>query len=469
MSQAVIIGGSIAGMATARVLSDHFDRVIIVDRDQFPASPSFRSGTPQAHHIHVMLMEGQHLLEGLFPGFQDELAAAGAPAMDWTADCLWYGFGKWGPRFASGLITHFASRALLEYTIRGRLLHLPIVEFLTGCDVTGLMVDASGTRITGVRFRSREADQPGELGELPADLVLDASGRESKMPQWLQELGYAPPPETVINSFLGYSSRLYEKPAVATDWKAILVRGTPPENSRGGGVFPIEGNRWIANLGAAGRDYPPTDEAGFLEFARSLPDPLLYTALKDARPISPIYGYRRTENRLRHYERLVRMPENLVALGDAACAFNPVYGQGMTVGVQGALALGESIRENRVADFTGLARRFYRKLARVNATPWAMATSVDFLYPETEGGQPDRTSQLTNRYMAQVTELSLEDARVHFAFLQVLHLLKPPVTLFHPYIMMQVVRRVLRRRGAAPSLMGKQHPNAHSNTVPDHS
>ncbi|HEX9074508.1 MAG TPA: FAD-dependent oxidoreductase, partial [Anaerolineae bacterium] len=189
MSQAVIIGGGIAGMATARVLSDHFDRVISVDRDHFPTSPSFRSGTPQAHHIHVLLMEGQRLLEEMFPGLQAELATAGAQEMDWTADCLWYGFGKWGPRFRSGLVTHFASRALLEYTIRGRLVRLPNVQVMTGNQVTGLMADANATRITGVRFRSREADQPEELRELRADLVVDASGRESKMPQWLQELG----------------------------------------------------------------------------------------------------------------------------------------------------------------------------------------------------------------------------------------------------------------------------------------
>ncbi len=465
MRRVVIIGGSIAGLVTARVMADHFDRVTVLDRDHFPASPAFRPGTPQAHHIHVLLMEGQYILEKLFPGLQDELAGAGAQELDWTEDCLWFGMGKWGPRFPSGMVTHFSSRALLEFVLRQRLSQNPKVEFLTGHDATGLVADSGKTRITGVQFRLREQGRADHSGEIQADLVVDASGRESKTPQWMQALGYAPPPETVINSFLGYASRLYEKPARDMGWKAILIRGTPPDSSRGGGVFPIEGNRWIANVGAAGRDYPPTDEDGFIEFVRTLPDPLLYNVLKDAKPVSPVYGYRRTENRFRHYERLARVPENLIVLGDAVCAFNPVYGQGMTVAVQGALALGEILGTNRTADFTGVARRFYKKLAQVNATPWAMAVSVDSLYPETEGAKPDRANQLTNGYMTQVTELAVEDPRVHLAFLQVLHLLKPPLTLFHPYIILQVVRRVIARRFTSPPGVGRKHSHTNPSSI----
>jgi 2-polyprenyl-6-methoxyphenol hydroxylase-like FAD-dependent oxidoreductase len=440
---ALVIGGSMAGLAAARVLSDHFERVTVVERDRLADQPAPRSGVPQARQIHVLLLKGQYVLEGLFPGLQQDLAAAGAPAMDWTQDCRWFAMNRWAPRLTSGLITHFASRDLLEFTIRRRLADNSRVSFLAGYEAIGLTNNENRSHVTGIRLRARSTNPQEMVQELPADLVVDASGRESKLPQWLESLGYARPEETVINSFLGYASRIYEKPAGQRDWQALLMRGTPPASSRGGGVFPIEGNRWIANLGAARKDYPPTDESGFLEFARSLPDPLLYDVLKDAKPLSPVYGYRRTENRLRHYERLARWPENLVALGDAVCAFNPVYGQGMSVGAISAIALGECVRELRGRDLNHLARKYQRQLAKLNSVPWAMATSVDFLYPGTVGPRPSRAGRLTNGYLARVSELSLQDPMVHLEFLLVLHLVEPPGRLFFPDIAARVIRHAL--------------------------
>ncbi len=444
---ALVIGGSIAGLVTARVLSSHFERVTVVERDYFPESPAPRPGVPQTRQIHVLLLQGQYILEKLFPGLQAELGSAGAPEMDWSLDCVWYSLNRWAPRFRSGWVTRFASRELLEWVIRRRLLANPRVQFVQGREATGLLSDQERTRITGITFRFRPPEHG--TGQLLGDFIVDASGRESRLPQWLEALGYGSPPVTTVNSFMGYASRFYRQPDSSQEWLAMLVRGTPPHNKRGGAIFPIEGNRWVVNLGAAGRDYPPTDELGLLEFARSLPDRALYNAIRDAEPLTPIYGYRRTENRLRHYERLQDWPVNLVALGDAVCAFNPVYGHGMTVAAQGAVALGETLA--RGGEQRGVTRLFQKRLARINATPWSLATSVDFIYPETEGPRPGRSSRLVDSYFYYLTLLSMEEREAYTAFQKVFHLLEPPSALFRPGLVTRVVARALLERRAGTS------------------
>ncbi len=458
---AIVIGGSIAGLVTARVLADQFEQVTVLERDHFPDSPAPRPGVPQTRQIHVLLLKGQYILEELFPGLQTELGSAGAPEMDWSLDCIWYSLNRWAPRFRSGWVTRFASRELLEWVIRRRLLASSRVQFLQGREATGLLADEERSRITGVTFRFRPPDQGA--GQLLGDLIVDASGRESRLPQWLETLGYGAPAVTTVNSFMGYASRFYRQPDAAQDWLGMLVRGTPPHNKRGGALFPIEGNRWIVNLGAAGRDYPPTDEQGLLDFARSLPDPTLYNAIRNAEPLTPIYGYRRTENRLRHYERLRNWPESLVALGDAVCAFNPVYGHGMTVAAEGAVALGETLARAR-GETRGVGRLFQKRLAQINATPWSLATSVDFLYPETEGPRPGRTSRLVDAYFKYLTLLSMEEREAYTEFQKVFHLLEPPNALFRPRMMTRVLARALQEHRAGTSgasvRRGHERPSA---------
>jgi 2-polyprenyl-6-methoxyphenol hydroxylase-like FAD-dependent oxidoreductase len=441
---AAVIGGSMAGLLAGRVLADHFEHVTIIERDRLPTGPEPRKGLPQARHVHVLLWRGQQCLEKLFPGLQDELEQAGAPQVDWTGDSGWYSFGGWAPRFRSRYVSHPCSRDLLEWTIRRRLSSNPQVQFLEESEAADLLTTSDKSRVTGIRLRHRHQPDQGAQ-ELQADLVVDASGRESHIPRWLKGLGYESPQETVVNSFLGYASRIYQKPPTwQSDWVSLLVRSTPPLSSRGGVINPIEHGRWMVTLGAAGRDYPPTDEAGFLEFARSLPVPTLYDAIKDAQPLTPIYGYRKTENRWRHFERLARWPENLIVAGDAVCAFNPVYGQGMTVAALGALTLADCLNDRRAGnDLAGLAKRFHTKLAQVIAGPWLLATGDDFRYPETEGGRPGVMTRLMHRYVDQVMYTANENAPVFLAFFEVAQLLKPPTVLFQPHIAARVMARII--------------------------
>ena len=437
------------GLWTARVLTDHFERVTVVDRDALPVDPSPRPGVPQARHIHILLASGWRAMERLFPGLPDELAHAGVPIFDWANESRLLFPDGWGVRYPSGLVLGTLTRDLLEWSLRRRLMAHPHVIFVERREAIGLLASADQARVTGVRLRVRgEGEAPEET--LDADLVVDASGRESHAPDWLASLGYARPQETRINAFLGYASRLYQPPpGFKADWKAMIILSRAPHFPRGGGIYPVEGGRWLVTLAGAAKDYPPTDDAGFLDFARSLPAPEVYAALKDAEPLTPISGYRRTENRLRHYERLTRFPDGLVLLGDAVCAFNPVYGQGMTVGQKGALALGECLAAQRQLG-RGLARlglTYQRRLAQVTATAWQLATAVDFKWPGVEGDvRPGRLSKLTDVYMNGLMELATHDPAVNLAYSSVFHLLAPPVSLFRPRLAAKVAAHSLLHR-----------------------
>lgn len=279
---------------------------------------------------------------------------------------------------------------------------------------------------------------------------MDASGRNSSLPKWLEDLGYQSPEKTVINSFLGYASCWYQRPEkFNADWQGLTVMSKPPGNGRGGVLYPVEGNRWVVTLGGIGRDYPPNDAVGFLDFARSLRSPVIYDVIKDAQPISPVYSYRRTENRLCHYEKLSKLPEGLVAVGDAVCAFNPVYGQGMTVAALGAISLDaclhQQFRRNK-GSLKGLTRRFQKRLAQVNANPWLMATREDFRWSITDGGQPDAMTRLMHGYIDQVLQLSIDHPAVYQTFGEVVHMVKPPGALFQPSILAQVFLQAIDGR-----------------------
>lgn len=432
---AIVIGSGMAGLLAARVLTNHFDQVTIVERDRFLEKPAPRSGVPQSHQLHLLLAQGLQILEQLFPGLSDELTLYGVPKIDCIADFRWLLPNGWTPQFPSEIMTCTCTRNLLEFTIRKRLASSSHVKFLEASQVTGLLTNSSNTAVTGVRVK--------EETELSAQLIVDASGRGSKAPKWLQNLGYDMPQETVVNSFLGYATRCYQSLAKEpSDYKLLYILPFAPHNPRGGGLYPIEGNRWLVTLVGVGRDYPPTDEAGFLDFARSLRSPEIYEAIKDGQSISPIYGYQRTENRLRHYEQLPRFPENFVVIGDAVCAFNPVYGQGMTVAALGAVTLDQCLKEHQHRsnqDLTGLAKRFQKRLAQVNAVPWLIATGDDFRWSTTEGGHPDFMTRMMQRYFDKVLLSATKDAYVHKVVIEVLHLVKPPTAFFQFNILTKVI------------------------------
>ncbi|BAZ47504.1 hypothetical protein NIES4103_01050 [Nostoc sp. NIES-4103] len=444
---AVVIGSGIAGLLAARVLTNHFAKVTIIERDYLSSQSEPRRGVPQSQQPHLLLTRGQIILEQLFPGIKDELATHEATLIDWTADFKWLLPGGWNPGFSSGITSRTCTRNLLETVIRQRLFSNKKVEFLEGTTVINLLTDTTQSFVKGVCLR----DSKGVEVNLNTQLVVDASGRKSHAIKWLKNLGYEVPQETKINSFLGYASRLYQVSDDSyLDYKALYIMPKAPTNPRGAVLYRVESNRFLVNLIGVGRDYPPTDEDGFLNFAQSLRSPQIYEAIKNALPLSPINGYQGTDNCWRHYERLPKFLENFIVLGDAVCAFNPVYAQGMTVAALGALTLDECLKKHKRFSGNGnislgLSRRFQKQLAKVNAEPWLASTGYDLRWPKTEGGKASFVTRLMQRYMDQIMIVAVKNAFVYKLLIEVIHLLKPPTVFFQPAILTQVLKLQVQR------------------------
>jgi 2-polyprenyl-6-methoxyphenol hydroxylase-like FAD-dependent oxidoreductase len=444
---AVVIGGSMAGMLAGRVLSDHFHQVTILERDILPDTPTPRKGLPQAHHLHILLMRGQVILEHLFPGLIEEMMAAGIPRLDVASDMRWLMPAGWGVQFPSGITILTGTRDLLDVLVRRRLRALPRVRLRDGVEGAGLLPSSDGHGVRGVLARSRHNE--GGEEELAADLVIEATGRGTHLKQWLAALGFPVPEETVLSAHLGYASRYYHPPAnSAANWRGLMMQGDPPRMKRGGVLFPIEGNRWLVTLAGGGGDYPPTEEGPFMDFAKNLRSSLIYDAIQDAEPISDIVGYRGTENRMRHYNLLRRWPHGLIAIGDAACAFNPVYGQGMTTAGMGALVLDRALRHGGDQLRRGLEHQFQQDLVRAIEPAWMLATGADARYPDMEGNPPQLGSRLSHWYVDRVMELATRSARVRYRLLEVLQLMRPPMSLLTPTIAARVLWLAATRRAS---------------------
>lgn len=447
-TSALIIGGSMAGLLAARVLTDHVDQVTIIERDKYPDTADVRSGVPQARHVHALLARGQEIMEQLFPGLAQDFDNAGMIRYTWGRDSLYLTAGGWLKRFDTGIHTHMGSRAAIDHILRGRLLRDYGVNFLDSHQVDGLIASPDGGRVTGVRITERGGTRAQTT--LSADLVIDASGRGSKASEWLAGMGFAAPQESVVNSYVGYATRWYEKPNdPSIDWKILFILARPPQVKRGAAIFEVEGGKWIATLGGVNKDYPPLDEAGWLEYSKGLATPAFYDALKHAKPISDIHGYQRTHNQWRHYEKLDRFPDGLLIVGDAVCAFNPLYGQGMTVAGLDALLLDQTLKANGI-HAQGLSLRFQRALGASLKTVWLMATGEDLRYPDTEGYTPDLMTRFTQKYMDYVAKLLPTDEALTLAFIDVSNLRKPPTSLFSPAIIGKVIREALKGANAAP-------------------
>ena len=438
---AIVIGASIAGLVTGRVLADYFDKVTIIERDQEIDEADFRKGVPQARHPHVLLKRGEQIIEELFPGLGRQLKDQGAIPINMGNEVAWFTFGGWRPPYESSIINLACSRPMLETAIRRRLSGLSNVSFKAGWEVTGLQTDPSHTRASAVKIRSRAGNHDQQLIE--ADFIVDASGRESHAPEWLESLGYIPPTETYIDAFPGYATRIYKRPAnFQGRWKMLYIQPTPPADTRGGIIIPLEGDRWHATLIGMSQDYPPTDEAGYLRFARSLTNLEMYEALKEAEPLTPIIGFRSGSNRLRHYAQLPRFLENFVVLGDAAYSFNPVYGQGMAVAAMSAYELGNCLqeRQNKNERLAGLAEQYQQRLLGVIHLPWQIATGEDMRWPKTTGAElnSDPAAALMQNYLTQVMFTTTKNPAVTEAFYRVMNILDDPNIFFRPDLVLQV-------------------------------
>ena len=439
--RAVVLGASMAGLLAARVLADAYRRVTVIDRDELPQVPGHRRGVPHGRHVHALLARGQQVLEELLPGITAELIALGAPAGDLLANGRWYLSGHLLRQAPSGLVGLCASRPALEGQVRARVRALPNVAFLEGRDIVGLAAAPDGRRVTGVRVRRRGAGG-AEEEPIGADLVVDATGRGSRTPVWLEAFGYARPEEEQVRIGLGYATRTYRLPPDALGGDLAVIYGSTPEFPRGAAFLRLEGDRWMLTVGGILGDHPPTDPEGFLDFTRSLRFPEIYQAVRDAEPLDDPVPFRFPVSVRRRYERLDPFPDGLLVVGDAVCSFNPVYGQGMTVAALEALTLrrhlGRGVRPR--------PHRFFADLARVVDVPWDIAVGGDLRFPGVQGRRTPKT-RLINGYLTRLHAAAADDAGLAEAFLRVAGLIDPPPALLRPGVALRVLRAGLRPAG----------------------
>jgi 2-polyprenyl-6-methoxyphenol hydroxylase-like FAD-dependent oxidoreductase len=444
---AVVIGGSIAGLLTARVLSEQFAQVTILERDTLPDGYAHRKGAPQSHHAHALLAGGAQILEQLFPGIAADWQAAGARTWDVGEGLeLVVATGR-APRLITGIRYYTVSRVLVEGSIRQRVRRIPTVTIRQGVEVTGLHTDAGHSVVDGVWLRAGGSREEPQF--FAADLVVDASGRGSKLPIWLESLGYDKPAKTVVTAHGGYASRWYALPADVRGGSAISwVVLQPPHTPRAGVILPAEGDTAVVTLLGTNGTYPPADAAAFTAYAAALPDPMLAEIIRQATPISDIAVYRRIESQMWHYDQMRNLPERLLVLGDAYVSLNPLYGQGMTVAAMSAAALRTTLLKHPSPD--GLGRTFQKNLARVIAPFWQIATSEDLRWPAVEGARPTAATRFLHWYMDYVMALIPRHPDVFITFLQVQHGLAAPTALFKPRVLLPILAHALRNYGKRP-------------------
>jgi 2-polyprenyl-6-methoxyphenol hydroxylase-like FAD-dependent oxidoreductase len=443
-AHAIVLGASMAGLLTARVLSEHFDRVTLIERDPVANHPEARKGQPQTRHLHGLLASGLELMSRYYPDLVAALEAGGAIVGDFGENMRWHTYGGYRQRFTLGSKAALMSRPFLEYLIRVRTLAQANITLIDNCAVRRLMTTIDRTRIVGVEVEHR--DREGAMEAFAAGIIVDCTGRGSRTPQWLAELGYSAPAESEVKVNVGYATQIFRRnPGDDYSKEWILITPEAPRETRFGGMFPIEGDRWIVSLGGWAGDHAPTDPAGFLEYARTMPTPDIYNMMRTSEPLTEVYPHKFNASLRRHYERLARFPAGYLVLGDAICSFNPTYGQGMTSAAMQAAALDELLTQ-REGELAGIAPAFFKRAAKVVDIPWQLAVGEDFRYPQTVGPKPAGID-LLNRYVAAVHRATLVDPETGRAFAKVMNLMEPPTSLMTPGMMVRVwkANRRLRR------------------------
>ncbi|PTL84523.1 NAD(P)/FAD-dependent oxidoreductase [Vitiosangium sp. GDMCC 1.1324] len=438
---AVVIGGSIGGCIAAQVLSSAFERVTLIEKDNFEDEVVDRRSVPQEKHVHLLLLRGKQLMEEFFPGLLADLTQAGAESADQGHDVKCFQQGSWRYRFRTGIDAHYCSRGLLDNLVRHRIRRNERITVV------------SNTRVQGLQIRRHEGlpqvhgvllDGAAPVKELAADLVVDVSGRGSRMSEWLAKAELGEVRKVLVETRLGYASRIYRRrPEFANRWKVMLVLPTSPRNRSMGVISPIEGDRWLVTTGGWFGEFPKSDPNEFLNFLGKLPAPDIHEVIREAEPLSDVACFGIPGSQRRYYEELPVWPQGLLVMGDALCSLNPLYSQGMTI-----CALEADVLKQRVSDWlqgrvtTGVIQSM---MAKAMEPAWNVAVAEDMRFPETQG-QRSLGLKFQHWYGAGVSALANSHRLTLQTQVGVINLVVPPKELFRPEIAVRVVLNSLRPR-----------------------
>jgi 2-polyprenyl-6-methoxyphenol hydroxylase-like FAD-dependent oxidoreductase len=449
---AVVLGASMAGLLAARVLTETYRRVTLIDRDVLLESGVHRRGAPHGRHLHALQPRGREVLEELFPGFTTGAVQAGALTGDGLSALRLMLSGYRLRQVDLGRLGLFASRPFLEDQVRTRVRALPGVTFLEGTDIVGLVTTPDRRRVTGATVHGPK----GQPQPVTADLLVDATGRSSRTPVWLQEWGYQRPAQDRVDIGLGYATRTFRLRAGATGHDKFIGIGGMLDNPRMGALGAVESDRHIVTLGGILGDYPPTDPAGFGAFAASLPFPDITEAIEGAEPLEDPVGFRFPASVRHRYERLREFPDGLLVIGDAVSSFNPIYGQGMTVAANQALAL----RRLLARDAEPSPRQYFQLIAKTVNPPWDIAVGADLAFPDVPGTRTVKI-RLVNAYMPRLHAAAVHDAALSAAFARVLGLIDRPEGLLRPDRVLRVWQ-TNRHHPATPAFAAAPNPHIKS-------
>jgi 2-polyprenyl-6-methoxyphenol hydroxylase-like FAD-dependent oxidoreductase len=390
-TRAIVVGGGMGGLFSARVLSDHFDEVVVLDRDHEPTNADPRGTVPQGHHFHVLLPGGLDAMTEWFPGFVGDLSDTGSVEMvlgrdfyAYTPNGKSYSLQRFAPEPMDGPMTYVQTRPQLEQNVRKRVAGLPNVSFRYRELVDAPIVEDG--RVAGVSVRDGEP--------VLADLVVDASGRNSCTAQWLPDLGYEPAPETYVNCDVSYTSLIVE-PEVWDAFEGTVFFLMPDSESehagRYGSVVKLSGRRWLLSLGSRYGDTAPTEWDAFREYGATLIDPIWSELAATVTPLTDIKTYRMARAVRHHYERVDRFPDGLVPIADSVCFFNPIHGQGMSAAAGQARGLEALLadRANNASGLDGIAMEFFPIAEDWVRGPWILAAMSDFEHPQCTGDFPE--------------------------------------------------------------------------------
>ena len=434
---AVVVGAGIGGLSMAGALAKHFERVEIFERDHLTASAASRPGTPQDRHPHGLLAGGLQALGEIFPGFERDLARAGAIPVK-VAHEVQFERADVGvlPKRDFGISLLCASRPLIELVLRRRAEVVPNITLRPQCRVTGLVPTAGNSAVQGIRVDLGS----GRPETIEADLVVDASGRAALTLTSLDALGWERPAETEIGIDLSYATAVVPIPDNApSTWKLVLTQPDPPALAMHAVLVPMEDGRWIIAIAQHGTAARLETWDAFLEASRALTTPTVYHALRYATPPYGIRHYRFPASIWKHFERLPRLPRGVLPVADALCRFNPIHGQGMSSAAKQARLL-QDMAGRAAAEpdpIAALQSGFMAEVPSVLETPWNMSTSADLAFPATRGERPENFEE-ARQFEAALFRAAVADPVVHRATTEIAQLLQPRSLLHEPDIMRRI-------------------------------
>ena len=423
-----VIGASFAGCFAAAAAAAAGGEVILIERDVLDDAAEPRRGVPQGRQPHVLLHRGMLAMRHLLPGLTEDLLSAGAHRLD-TGHLPWLSPYGWMPASDMSYDVYSISRPLLELLVRRHVLALPGVTLRQGIRVDGLGQ-------TGRDWEVRLVDG----SRVRVDVVIDASGRGSRLPHWLAELGYPAPPTELVEAHLGYASRRFRHHGAAPLPTGVVVLATP-ERPRGGLALPIEDDRWLILENGYGAERPGRDPAAFDQFLTTLPDPALSQLVDRLEPDGDVAVHRQTGNQRRAYGRRGPWPPGLLVVGDAVCAFNPIYGQGISVAACQAEVVEKAVTHLTSARST---RHWQARITKVTDFPWSVSTSEDLRYPSANGRQ-NFLQRLTGRWTTRMSRLAVGGNEACLrAFADAYHLMGSPTRMFSPRVAVPVLASMVR-------------------------